>query len=190
MLFCKLGRVHLRRGISHLMGGRLYQNTLTPGNCEDVRRGLRNGAMSQQTLPVFITDTLHSQLPTSIGAGSASAALCTMRNGSALAMDSQGNAVTVNTQSQQASAECSKSKSSSTDRAYVKSPAYNGKSKQHKQFSKILRTNLASEAAAVNMFAAQSKLGKERPDITYFQVTTPLHPNASSEWSWLMRPDL
>ncbi|CAL8471776.1 g11318 [Coccomyxa elongata] len=84
-------------------------------------------------------------------------------------MDSQGNAVTVDTQSQQASAESSKSTSSSTDGAYVKSSAYNGKSKQHKQFSKILRSNLASEAAAVNMFPAQSSLGSERPDLPYFQ---------------------
>ncbi len=184
MLSCKIGRAHLRRNSVRFTVGRLYQDILSPGTCEDVQRGLRNGAMSQQTLPVFITDTLHSHQPTSsIAAGSASEALYKVRSGSALAMDSQGTAVTVDTQNQQASAESSKSTSSSTDSAYVKSSAYNGKSKQHKQFSKILRSNLASEAAAVNMFAAQSRLGIERPDLPYFQVTNSVQPNAATDWS-------
>ncbi|BDA45307.1 probable 5-demethoxyubiquinone hydroxylase, mitochondrial [Coccomyxa sp. Obi] len=125
--------------------------------------------MSQQTLPVFITDNIHLQPPTSTVAGSASTAYYKARSGSALALDSQGNAVTVDTQSQQSSTESNKSTSRSTDSANSKAFAYNGKCKQRKQFSEILRANLASEAAAVNMFAAQSRVGSQRPDLPYFQ---------------------
>ena len=178
MLSCNFGRVYLRRNDMRFMVSRLYQDILSPGTCEDVQRGLRNGAMSQQTLPVFITDTLKSQPPAGIASGCSSTA-CKVRNGSALAMDSQGNALTVEPQTQQASADSTKSTSSSKGSAYVKSSAYNGKSKQHKQFSKILRANLASEAAAVKMFATQSRAGSQRPDLPYFQVSVPLQSNTA-----------
>lgn len=45
-----------------------------------------------------------------------------------------------------------------------------GKKSKNKHLARMMRSNLASEAAAVRMFGVQSKLGGKRPDLEFFKV--------------------
>lgn len=53
-----------------------------------------------------------------------------------------------------------------TDKADIK----NGKKRRNKHLGRMMRSNLASEAAAVRMFGVQSRLGGKRPDLEFFKV--------------------
>ncbi len=45
-----------------------------------------------------------------------------------------------------------------------------GKKVKNKHLARMMRSNLASEAAAVKMFGMQSRLGGKRPDLEFFKV--------------------
>ena len=45
-----------------------------------------------------------------------------------------------------------------------------GKKRRNKHLARMMRSNLASEAAAVRMFGVQSRLGGKRPDLEFFKV--------------------
>ena len=53
-----------------------------------------------------------------------------------------------------------------TDKADLK----DGKKRRNKHLARMMRSNLASEAAAVRMFGVQSRLGGGRPDLEFFKV--------------------
>ena len=45
-----------------------------------------------------------------------------------------------------------------------------GQKRGNKHLARMMRSNLASEAAAVRMFGVQSRLGGKRPDLEFFKV--------------------
>lgn len=45
-----------------------------------------------------------------------------------------------------------------------------GKKGRNRHLARMMRSNLASEAAAVRMFGVQSRLGGKRPDLEFFKV--------------------
>ena len=45
-----------------------------------------------------------------------------------------------------------------------------GKKRRNKHLARMMRSNLASEAAAVRMFGVQSRLGGKRPDLEFFKA--------------------
>ena len=49
-----------------------------------------------------------------------------------------------------------------------------GKIQRNRHLARMLRANLASEAAAVRMFGVQSKWGGKRPDLEFFKVQSNL----------------
>ena len=57
-----------------------------------------------------------------------------------------------------------------------------GKKSKNRHLARMMRSNLASEAAAVRMFGVQSKLGGNRPDLAYFKV----RPRSRSFRVWLV----
>ena len=49
-----------------------------------------------------------------------------------------------------------------------------GKKQRNRHLARMMRANLASEAAAVRMFGVQSKWGGKRPDLEFFKVQSNL----------------
>ena len=64
-----------------------------------------------------------------------------------------------------------------------------GKKSRNRHLARMMRSNLASEAAAVRMFGVQSKLGGKRPDLEFFKVRADLvYPQSETALffsSWL-----
>ena len=56
----------------------------------------------------------------------------------------------------------------------TKTAMENGKKRRNKHLARMMRSNLASEAAAVRMFRVQSRLGGKRPDLEFFKVRSTL----------------
>ena len=52
-----------------------------------------------------------------------------------------------------------------------------GKKSKNRHLARMMRSNLASEAAAVRMFGVQSRLGGQRPDLKFFKVRAESGPS-------------
>ena len=171
MLLSKASRTFLKHSYPGIMNGvQIFSHDILKSSYyDDVQRGLRSGAMSQQTFPVFITETTNLHLSPNVSACTAAFDLQSVRAGSALAMDSQGNVVAVERQSEDLAPGSHRRTGQDIGKGLGK---HDRKSKRNRLFSEILRADLASEAAAVRMFAMQSKAGGQRPDLQYFQATS------------------
>ena len=176
MILCNVSRHPLKQGYPRLSNGvqMFCQDILKPYYHDDVQRGLRSGAMSQQTIPVYITETSQLHPPSKAAVNSSPIQLHSVRAGSALIMDSQGNAVLSKTPPSLGSAAGDSTSTSNSAGIAVEEPLrrQNRNPKRNRLISEILRAGLASEAAAVRMFAVQSKAGGLRPDLQYFQASS------------------
>lgn len=176
MILCNVSRHPLKQGYPRLSNGvqMFCQDILKPYYHDDVQRGLRSGAMSQQTIPVYITETSKLHPPSKAAVNSSPIQLHSVRAGSALIMDSQGNAVLSKTPPSLGSAAGDSTSTSNSAGIAVEEPLrrQNRNPKRNRLISEILRAGLASEAAAVRMFAVQSRAGGLRPDLQYFQASS------------------
>jgi hypothetical protein len=148
----------------------------------EIVRGLQNGALANQALPVFLGEIPATRAPQE-------SSHFTQRRDSSLAVEGQSNQLqtssdasgkqepTITEQQPLSSVKGASNRRSSVEHTWKATTADIGsvhrKGKRldvHGQYSGFLRADLASEAAAVRMLAVQSRVARNRPDLEYFKV--------------------
>lgn len=173
MLSCSVAQTCLRQTFPGLKNGmQSFYLEFVSLHSDDRLSGLRSGAITQQSVPVCLTETPLMQTSPGTPPTGAAVEKQTTGTGSALVWDSKKHIPTT-----PASREGSlRASSAGKDRHSVmkgNTRKPHGKIfKQGLQFSEILRADLASGAATVSMFSAQDRAAGQgrRPDLQYFKV--------------------
>ena len=167
-------------------GGRLqtaFDDMLASYQQNEIIRGLTNGAPIQQALPVFLGEAPSTNTSGPVPVLAEGSDAIPSRSTSSMLFDGRDGTISAaapgNTSFEKQTSSPSGNSgtnSSSPGKEEGKTSTLSGSVRgstpmKHRQYSQMMRANLASETAAVRMLAALSRARQNRPDIQFLKVS-------------------